>query len=206
MSKFIGESEKAIREIFKRARAAAPCCLFFDEFDSICPRRGSDNAGVMDRLVNQLLTEIDGFEELRGVYVIATSSRPDTIDPALLRPGRLDNLLFLDWPTEKERYDIMWKLTRNIKTDPDVNLCAIAAKEMPHGTSGADIKGLLNTCSENAATRVIQAYEEALKRDPTLPIPTEVPSITAEKWVLAHARRRSKTVGRRLRKFQSSEK
>ena len=185
MSKFIGESEKAIREIFKRARAAAPCCLFFDEFDSICPRRGSDNAGVMDRLVNQLLTEIDGFEELRGVYVIATSSRPDTIDPALLRPGRLDNLLFLDWPTEKERYDIMWKLTRNITTDPDVNLCAIAAKEMPHGTSGADIKGLLNTCSENAATRVIQAYEEALKRDPTLPTPTEVPSITAEDVRLA---------------------
>ena len=83
----------------------------------------------MDRLVNQLLTEIDGFEELRGVYVIATSSRPDTVDPALLRPGRLDNLLFLDWPTEKERYDIMWKLTRDIKTDPDVNLCAIAGKK-----------------------------------------------------------------------------
>ena len=185
MSKFIGESEKAIREVFKRARAAAPCCLFFDEFDSICPRRGSDNAGVMDRLVNQLLTEIDGFEELRGVYVIATSSRPDTMDPALLRPGRLDNLLFLDWPTEKERYDIMWKLTRNIKTDPDVNLCAIAAKEMPNGSTGADIKGLLSNCSVNAATRVIQAHEEALKLDPTLPNPTEVPSITAEDVRLA---------------------
>tara|TARA_B100000530_G_scaffold282453_1_gene196243 strand:- start:3681 stop:7508 length:3828 start_codon:yes stop_codon:yes gene_type:complete len=185
MSKFIGESEKAIREIFKRARSAAPCCLFFDEFDSICPRRGSDNAGVMDRLVNQLLTEIDGFEELRGVYVIATSSRPDTIDPALLRPGRLDNLLFLDWPTEKERYDIMWKLTRDIKTDPDVNLCAIAAKEMPHGTTGADIKGLLNECSVNAATRVINAHEEALKIDDSLPDPTEVPSISSEDVRLA---------------------
>ena len=119
------------------------------------------------------------------MYVIATSSRPDTMDPALLRPGRLDNLLFLDWPTEKERYDIMWKLTRNIKTDPDVNLCAIAAKEMPNGSTGADIKGLLSNCSVNAATRVIQAHEEALKLDPTLPNPTEVPSITAEDVRLA---------------------
>ena len=140
---------------------------------------------MLFRSVNQLLTEIDGFEELRGVYVIATSSRPDTMDPALLRPGRLDNLLFLDWPTEKERYDIMWKLTRNIKTDPDVNLCAIAAKEMPNGSTGADIKGLLSNCSVNAATRVIQAHEEALKLDPTLPNPTKVPSITAEDVRLA---------------------
>lgn len=178
MSKFIGESEKAIREIFKRARAAAPCCLFFDEFDSICPRRGTDNAGVMDRLVNQLLTEIDGYEQLHGVHVVATSSRPDTMDPALLRPGRLDNLLFLDWPNEKERYDIMWKLTKDVKTDPDVNLCAVAAKEMPHGTTGADIKGFLSKCSMFAATRMIEEYEEAKKKNSAIKAPSELPSIT----------------------------
>ncbi|KAJ2817506.1 Peroxisome biosynthesis protein pex1, partial [Coemansia furcata] len=90
LSKYIGSSEQAVRDLFRRAAAAAPCVLFFDEFDAIAPRRGHDNTGVTDRVVNQFLTEMDGAEGLAGVYVLAATSRPDLIDPALLRPGRLD--------------------------------------------------------------------------------------------------------------------
>ena len=94
LNKYIGASEQAIRDLFARAAAAAPAVLFLDEFDSIAPRRGADNTGVTDRLVNQLLTFLDGVEARKGVYVLAATSRPDMIDPALLRPGRLDKALY----------------------------------------------------------------------------------------------------------------
>eukprot|EP00953_Heterococcus_sp_UTEX-ZZ885_P027590 14785-Heterococcus_DN1.PRE.4 len=94
LDKYIGASEQAVRALFARAVAAAPCLLFFDEFEAVAPRRGSDNTGVTDRVVNQLLTFLDGVEGLVGVYVLAATSRPDMIDPALLRPGRLDKQLY----------------------------------------------------------------------------------------------------------------
>ena len=90
LSKYIGASEARVRELFERAQAAAPALVFFDEFESLAPRRGQDSTGVTDRVVNQLLTQLDGVEGLEGVWVLAASSRPDLIDPALLRPGRLD--------------------------------------------------------------------------------------------------------------------
>ncbi|XP_068188503.1 peroxisomal ATPase PEX1 isoform X2 [Antennarius striatus] len=93
LSKYIGASEQGVRNVFQRAQAAKPCILFFDEFDALAPRRGHDNTGVTDRVVNQLLTQMDGVEGLQGVYVLAATSRPDLIDPALLRPGRLDKSL-----------------------------------------------------------------------------------------------------------------
>ena len=95
LNKYIGQSEAGVRDAFRRAAAAAPCALFFDEFDAIAPRRGHDSTGVTDRVVNQFLTELDGVEGLRGVVVLAATSRPDLVDPALLRPGRLDRLLLV---------------------------------------------------------------------------------------------------------------
>ena len=106
LNKYIGASEKSIRDLFERAKAAKPCVLFFDEFDSIAPRRGHDSTGVTDRIVNQLLTEMDGAEGLDGVYVLAATSRPDLIDPALLRPGRLDKSIICGVPNESERLEV----------------------------------------------------------------------------------------------------
>ena len=101
LSKYIGSSEEAVREVFERAQAARPCVLFFDEFESLAPRRGHDATGVTDRVVNQFLTQLDGTEGLtKGVYVLAASSRPDMIDPALLRPGRVDRKLYCKVPCE----------------------------------------------------------------------------------------------------------
>jgi SpoVK/Ycf46/Vps4 family AAA+-type ATPase len=109
LNKYIGASEEAVRSVFARAQAAAPCALFFDEFDSIAPQRGSgsDSTGVTERMVNQLLTELDGVERLQGVCVIAASNRPDLIDAALLRPGRLDRLIYCGLPDAAERAAIL---------------------------------------------------------------------------------------------------
>eukprot|EP01018_Ginkgo_biloba_P029575 Gb_20751 [translate_table: standard] len=143
LNKYIGASEQAVRDIFSKASAAAPCILFFDEFDSIAPKRGHDNTGVTDRVVNQLLTELDGVEALNGVFVFAaTSSRPDLLDAALLRPGRLDRLLFCDFPSTSERLEILQVLSRKLPLAPDVDLGAVAS--LTKGFSGADLQSLLS--------------------------------------------------------------
>lgn len=103
LNKYVGESEKAVRQLFKRARASAPCVIFFDELDSLCPKRGSENNTSSERVVNQLLTEMDGLDERRDVFVIAATNRPDIIDPAMLRPGRLDKLLYVPLPNKQDR-------------------------------------------------------------------------------------------------------
>lgn len=141
LSKYIGASEQAVRDLFTRAQSAKPCILFFDEFDSLAPRRGHDNTGVTDRVVNQLLTQLDGVEGLDGVYVIGATSRPDLLDPALLRPGRLDKCLYCPIPTLEERIEIITSLSRNIPMADDVNLPLIV-HDCDYFT-GADIKSLL---------------------------------------------------------------
>ncbi|CAN0878326.1 Peroxisome biogenesis protein 1 [Linum grandiflorum] len=142
LNKYIGASEQAVRDIFAKAAAAAPCLLFFDEFDSIAPKRGHDNTGVTDRVVNQFLTELDGVEVLTGVFVFAATSRPDLLDAALLRPGRLDRLLFCDFPSQQERLDILQVLCRKLPLAEDVNLHNVARKT--EGFSGADLQALLS--------------------------------------------------------------
>lgn len=107
LNKYIGESEKGMRDIFLKAQRLKPCILFFDEFDSIAPQRGMDNTGVTDRVVNQLLTLMDGAEGLDGVYVLAATSRPDLIDGALLRPGRLDKSILCGLPSKEERRKVI---------------------------------------------------------------------------------------------------
>uniref|UniRef100_A0A8C9U3X6 Peroxisomal ATPase PEX1 n=1 Tax=Scleropages formosus TaxID=113540 RepID=A0A8C9U3X6_SCLFO len=134
LSKYIGASEQAVRDLFQRAQSAKPCILFFDEFDSLAPRRGHDSTGVTDRVVNQLLTQLDGVEGLQGVYVLAATSRPDLIDPALLRPGRLDKCLY-------SRLEILQALTRSIALAADVDLEQLASAT--ECFTGADLKALL---------------------------------------------------------------
>eukprot|EP00842_Homolaphlyctis_polyrhiza_P001976 jgi/Hompol1/277/HPOL_002470-RA len=143
LNKYIGASEKAVRDLFERAQAARPCCLFFDEFDSIAPRRGHDNTGVTDRVVNQMLTQMDGAEGLEGVFVLAATSRPDLIDPALLRPGRLDKTLLCDMPSLQDRIEIVKAISSKIAIDSNVTADWIASRT--DGLTGADIQGLLNT-------------------------------------------------------------
>ncbi|NWV68293.1 PEX1 factor, partial [Malurus elegans] len=141
LSKYIGASEQAVRDIFNRAQAAKPCIVFFDEFDSIAPRRGHDNTGVTDRVVNQLLTQLDGVEGLQGVYVLAATSRPDLIDPALLRPGRLDKCLYCPPPDQNSRYEILKALSHSLSLANDVDFQELAAKTEQF--TGADLKALL---------------------------------------------------------------
>jgi peroxin-1 len=149
LNKYIGASEKSVRDLFERAEAARPCVLFFDEFDSIAPKRGHDSTGVTDRVVNQLLTQMDGAEGLSGVYVLAATSRPDLIDPALLRPGRLDKSLLCDMPDVEERIDILKAVTRKLHLAPSVlstdpsgeNLREIAQRT--EGYSGADLQAVV---------------------------------------------------------------
>ncbi|KAM9738387.1 peroxisomal ATPase PEX1 isoform 1-T1 [Menidia menidia] len=141
LSKYIGASEQGVRDVFQRAQAAKPCILFFDEFDSLAPRRGHDSTGVTDRVVNQLLTQLDGVEGLQGVYVLAATSRPDLIDPALLRPGRLDKSLYCPPPDHEARVEILRALSEGMPLAPDVDLEQLAA--LTETFTGADLKGLL---------------------------------------------------------------
>ncbi|KAI0739475.1 AAA-domain-containing protein [Daedaleopsis nitida] len=141
LNKYIGASEKSVRDLFERASAAKPCVLFFDEFDSIAPKRGHDSTGVTDRVVNQMLTQMDGAEGLEGVYVLAATSRPDLIDSALLRPGRLDKSLLCDMPDTSERKEILEALSRKVAFGPSVDLAALAAAT--DGFSGADLQALV---------------------------------------------------------------
>ncbi|KAF8895717.1 P-loop containing nucleoside triphosphate hydrolase protein [Gymnopilus junonius] len=141
LNKYIGASEKSVRDLFERASAAKPCVLFFDEFDSVAPKRGHDSTGVTDRVVNQMLTQMDGAEGLEGVYVLAATSRPDLIDSALLRPGRLDKSLFCNMPDFQERKDILKAVARKMTLSSTVDLDEIASKT--EGFSGADLQALL---------------------------------------------------------------
>ena len=141
LSKWVGESEKAIREIFTKARQAAPCVVFIDEIDAIAPRRGGDDTHVTDRIVNQLLTEMDGISELKDVVVIAATNRPDIIDPSLLRPGRFDRVIYVPPPDRGARLEILKVHTKGVPLADDVNLEEIA--EATEGYTGADIAALV---------------------------------------------------------------
>ncbi|PSN54769.1 Peroxisome biogenesis factor 1, partial [Blattella germanica] len=136
-----------------RAQSAKPCILFFDEFDSLAPRRGHDSTGVTDRVVNQLLTQLDGVESLHGVWVMAATSRPDLIDPALLRPGRLDRAILCPLPDESERLSILLALSRKLSLADDVDLEEIANNA--DGFTGADLQGVLNTAQLTAVEETI---------------------------------------------------
>lgn len=147
LNKWVGESERAVRQLFARARAAAPCLLFFDELDALAPRRGSDVSQSSERVVNQLLTEMDGVEGRSGVFVVAATNRPDIIDPALLRPGRLDKVLYVALPSPSGRAAILTALARRTPLSAAVDLAAVAHDARAGGFSGADLQQLLREAS-----------------------------------------------------------
>ncbi|KAI1502433.1 P-loop containing nucleoside triphosphate hydrolase protein [Biscogniauxia marginata] len=158
LNKYIGASEKSVRDLFERASAAKPCVLFFDEFDSIAPKRGHDSTGVTDRVVNQLLTQMDGAEGLSGVYVLAATSRPDLIDPALLRPGRLDKSLLCDFPNVEDRIDIMQALGKKVRLNEEILSSEEGLLELARrteGYSGADLQALMSNAQLEAIHDVL---------------------------------------------------
>jgi len=161
-SKWVGESEKAIREVFRKARMAAPSVIFFDEFDSLVPRRGMGfaDSGVTERVISQLLTEMDGIMTLQDVVIIAATNRPDIVDPAVLRPGRFDRLIYVPEPDDKARLDIFKLYTKDMPLAKDVDITGLAAKTKSY--SGADIDALCREAAMNALRRDVKSKEVTL--------------------------------------------
>ncbi|XP_027468997.1 nuclear valosin-containing protein-like isoform X3 [Zalophus californianus] len=150
LNMYVGESERAVRQVFQRARSSAPCVIFFDEVDALCPRRSDRETGASVRVVNQLLTEMDGLEARQAVFIMAATNRPDIIDPAILRPGRLDKTLFVGLPPPADRLAILKTITKNGTRPPlgaDVNLEALAADLRCDCYSGADLSALVREAS-----------------------------------------------------------
>jgi transitional endoplasmic reticulum ATPase len=151
LSKWVGESEKGVRKVFARARSAAPSIIFFDEIEALIPARGLDTTTVTDRVISQFLTELDGINRLEDVIVIGATNRPDLIDRALLRPGRMDLLIYVPPPDKEDRLSILKIHTRRTALDPDVDLERIA--EMTEYYSGADLHALVREAAMNAIRR-----------------------------------------------------
>ena len=170
-SKYVGDSEKAIREVFRKARAAAPSIIFFDEIDSIAVQRGrSDGDRVGDRVLNQLLTEMDGFQPLQQVTILAATNRPDIIDVALLRPGRFDRVLYVGPPDHPSREEIFKIELRKIPND-NVNITVLADKTDKY--SGAEISAVCRRAAylameENIDIRSVSQrhFEKAIEQTP----------------------------------------
>ncbi|CAO3597248.1 unnamed protein product [Absidia cylindrospora] len=171
LNMYIGESEANVRRVFQRARDAKPCVIFFDELDSVAPKRGEkgDSGGVMDRIVSQLLAELDGMSEggaeggAGDVFVIGATNRPDLLDPALLRPGRFDKLLYLGVSQDHEsQLRIIEALTRKFRLHPDLDLARVAEK-CPFHYTGADFYALCTDAMLKAMTRVAETIEEKVK-------------------------------------------
>jgi len=161
MNKYVGESEKAIRETFRKARQAAPTIIFFDEIDSIAPMRGTRfDTNVTERVISQILTEMDGLEELKDIVVVTATNRPDMVDPALLRPGRLDRLIYIPPPDQKGREEIFKIHIRNKPLAPDVNLKELAEKTKDY--VGADIEAI---CREAAMLALRETIRTGMTRE-----------------------------------------
>jgi transitional endoplasmic reticulum ATPase len=182
-SKWVGESEKAIREVFRKARMAAPSVVFFDEIDALTPRRGMGfgDSGVGERVISQLLTEMDGLIGLEDIVVIAATNRPDIVDPAVLRPGRFDRLIYVPEPDEKSRLEIFKIYTKNMPLAKDVDIVQLA--NMAKNYSGADIEAFCREAALLALRKNVDCTEVSL-RDFEEAFKKMGPSVTPdmEKW------------------------
>jgi len=155
LNKWVGESEKAVRETFRKARQASPCVIFMDEIDSIAPERGTgSDSNVTERVISQMLTEMDGLEGLSDVVVIAATNRPDIMDPALLRPGRFDKSIYIGPPDKESRKSIFGIHTKNKPMDESVDLDDLA--DRTEGCTGADISAICNEAVMNAVRRIVK--------------------------------------------------
>ncbi|KAG0316052.1 hypothetical protein BGZ97_007500 [Linnemannia gamsii] len=160
LNKYVGESERGIRQVFARARASAPCVIFFDELDALCAKRDDSQSEASARVVNTLLTELDGMENRSAVYVIAATNRPDIIDAAMLRPGRLDKLLYVQLPTMEERLDILQTLSKKTPLGPDVKLDMVASDERCENFSGADLASLVREAGMSALRTTLKTLND----------------------------------------------
>ncbi|KAI1792169.1 ribosome biogenesis ATPase RIX7 [Ganoderma leucocontextum] len=172
LNKYVGESERAVRQVFSRARASSPCVIFFDELDALVPRRDDSMSESSARVVNTLLTELDGLDARKAVYVIAATNRPDMIDPAMCRPGRLDKLLYVDLPSADERVEIVRKMTRKVplgieageSVEPgDSGAILLLIEDLVRrgceGYSGADLAALVREAGVAALKRTLGALD-----------------------------------------------
>lgn len=153
LNMYVGESERAVRQVFQRGRNSAPCVIFFDEIDALCPRRSEHESGASVRVVNQLLTEMDGMGNRKQVFIMAATNRPDIIDRAVLRPGRLDKTLYVGLPPPADRHAILVTITKNGTKpllDSDVNLEEIAHDARCESFTGADLSALVREACVNA--------------------------------------------------------
>ncbi|XP_066916910.1 nuclear valosin-containing protein-like isoform X1 [Clytia hemisphaerica] len=154
LNMYVGESEKAVRQVFLRARNSSPCVIFFDEIDALCPRRSqTGDSSVSSRVVNQLLTEMDGLETRKHVYIMGATNRPDILDNAILRPGRLDKLLYVGLPEPDDRYKILQTITKNGTKplmDKTLSIQDLANDPRCNGFSGADLSALVREASTAA--------------------------------------------------------
>lgn len=170
LNKYVGESEHSVRVLFSRARSCAPCILFFDEMDALAPRRGTDGNAVAERVLNQLLSEMDGAEKRRGVFLIGATNRPDMIDPAILRPGRLGKLVYIPLPNKEGRLSILKTLSRRKPLSTNVDLASIAENESCEGLSGADLAALVNEACVAALQEKIVNVSMASPRESLEPV------------------------------------
>jgi len=170
LSKWVGESEKAVRKIFEKARQTSPTIIFFDEIDSLAPRRGmSQDSSVTERVVNQLLTEMDGMIELDSIVILAATNRPDMLDTALLRPGRFDRIILAPAPTLKAREEILKVHTKNMPLDKGISIKGLARET--EGYVGADLEAVCREAALLALREDIKAkkvskkhFNDALKK------------------------------------------
>ncbi len=162
-SKWVGESEKAVREVFRKARMAAPTVIFLDEMDSLTPRRGMgmSDSGVSERVISQLLTEMDGIITLQDIVVVAATNRPDMVDSAVLRPGRFDRLIYVSEPDEQSRLQIFGLYTKGMPLSKDVDLKQLASTTKYY--SGADIESLCREAAMHTLRRDVEAQEVTMK-------------------------------------------
>jgi transitional endoplasmic reticulum ATPase len=157
LSKYVGESEKAVREIFRKARQAAPCIIFFDEIDALVPSRsaGGSDSHTSERVLSQFLTELDGVEELRGVLVLGATNRMDMLDPAIVRPGRFDEIVEIPLPDEAGRADIFRIQLRNKPLSAEVSAEKLGSRS--EGYSGAEIAAVCHQAALGAIRRAVHA-------------------------------------------------
>ncbi|KAJ3219934.1 hypothetical protein HDU67_008463 [Dinochytrium kinnereticum] len=192
LNKYVGESERGIRQVFARAASSSPCIIFFDELDAICPARSNDTENQStSRLVNTLLTELDGMQGRSQVYIIAATNRPDMIDPAMLRPGRLDKTLYVDLPSGQERLEILKTITRSTPLS-NVDLSRVALDPRCEGFSGADLAALVREAAVAALRATLyksRPSEEALALiDPDHGVGSDPIWVTEEHFGIAFSR------------------
>ncbi|XP_014243739.1 nuclear valosin-containing protein-like [Cimex lectularius] len=205
LNMYVGESERAVRQCFQRAKNSQPCVIFFDEIDALCPKRSDSTEGsVSSRMVNQVLTEMDGVEGREGVFLMAATNRPDMVDPAVLRPGRFDKILYVGLPLGVDRVEILKAITKNGTKPPlsnDVSLEEIGSSGSCEGYSGADLAALVKEASLLALTEYINVLEGP--QEEMVPVEAEELIVHAKHFTKAISKIRPSVTPKDQKRYES---